>query len=777
MPNAFQNYQDPEWEQTSPQPGMVESFDRFGWGGRGNDINPETGEEMAGTSGLARDVNRFRGMAGRPLYTSGPEIDQRLAQQSKGVALGGLGLMARRAQGTSPSVAEQAGTAQAQAGAAGLQSMGASVSGGALARAAAGRLARRQSAGVVQRQIGVNQATRAGEMADAREGLVGATGAMRQQDIGVAKDQAALDVAQRQMNDQRENYYEDLGHDTQTAQLGARLGRSANEQAANQAANQQQRAAEAQREQNQRENIATGTSAVGGAASAYIKSQQPGTSSEAETKVNVKPLDRVKSRVRGYDRSMFHRNADDPNTLQASDNPDKGQLDKAIEGSLDSRITREDPYASSPKAGPRFGTRAHAMENPGAYERGALGAPKGYSRMYKPGPDTISTRFSDDGDQAPGSADAEHGKQGEYKDDYSRLISLSPGEAKEDIKPLSSEELHANESKLADMAKKSLPAGLPVAAVPYLASKAVGYKADAQGAQEKVDEKRSRGFTRAAEETTESENKRLQQKQDNMTLPIDIAAGPIAGQAARWLMTYSPAETKEDVVDLDAYGSEGHDVGEGPGERDFDADEYDAKFSDKVKPYDDSFHRDTPADQKKVADTYFGQASRDADDIKKGYGANLGRGPSTDRISDLQAESLRQKADEMMGDFRAGKRPQLSERQDPYNEAPDLSGAARAQEHRAKGGDNDAPMDGALRALKPFEYEYKDGFREAEGQEPGEKNVGPMADLMDEDKVARTALTRDPRTGLRAIDLKKGVKLALAGLGHLQRKLDSRRTA
>jgi hypothetical protein len=81
------------------------------------------------------------------------------------------------------------------------------------------------------------------------------------------------------------------------------------------------------------------------------------------------------------------------------------------------------------------------------------------------------------------------------------------------------------------------------------------------------------------------------------------------------------------------------------------------------------------------------------------------------------------------------------------------------------------PMAEANRSMAPSSYEYKPEFTPQE-QAPGEVNVGPMANAMAEDPVAKTAIVKDPTTGLLAIDKTKGLKLVMGGLADLQRQVD-----
>jgi hypothetical protein len=84
----------------------------------------------------------------------------------------------------------------------------------------------------------------------------------------------------------------------------------------------------------------------------------------------------------------------------------------------------------------------------------------------------------------------------------------------------------------------------------------------------------------------------------------------------------------------------------------------------------------------------------------------------------------------------------------------------------------DRSMAGAMRSMEPAPYAYKPEYAQASGQAPGEVNVGPMANKMAKDPVARTAITRDPETGLLAIDKDKGLKVVMGSLASLQDQMD-----
>ncbi len=84
----------------------------------------------------------------------------------------------------------------------------------------------------------------------------------------------------------------------------------------------------------------------------------------------------------------------------------------------------------------------------------------------------------------------------------------------------------------------------------------------------------------------------------------------------------------------------------------------------------------------------------------------------------------------------------------------------------------DDPMAEANRAMAAQPYSYKPEFAAMEGQAPGEKNVGPMAQKMAADPVASTAVKEDPNTGLLGLDVNKTVKLTAGGVAALQKQND-----
>lgn len=84
----------------------------------------------------------------------------------------------------------------------------------------------------------------------------------------------------------------------------------------------------------------------------------------------------------------------------------------------------------------------------------------------------------------------------------------------------------------------------------------------------------------------------------------------------------------------------------------------------------------------------------------------------------------------------------------------------------------EAPMASANRSQEGFAYAYKPEFAAKEGQQPGEKNVGPIAQNMAANPVASTVVKEAPN-GLLQLDIAKLAKLNSAGVASLQDQVDA----
>jgi hypothetical protein len=80
-------------------------------------------------------------------------------------------------------------------------------------------------------------------------------------------------------------------------------------------------------------------------------------------------------------------------------------------------------------------------------------------------------------------------------------------------------------------------------------------------------------------------------------------------------------------------------------------------------------------------------------------------------------------------------------------------------------------MASAMRSMKPAIYAYKSEYTPPD-QSAGEVNIGPMANAMARNPVARTAIVRDDNTGMLAIDKGKAEKIIMGSLASLQHQID-----
>lgn len=200
-----------------PQAGDEEYYDPRFYGG-GRQRVDEQGNIIIGSSVANEDARRFRALAagGDEAVKLGP-----LQRQSRSLQWDALSRLQAAARGEAPSRAE----AMSQIGQA--QALRSSMSGVAGARGLGGSIAAMRSAqmGAADRMLQANQsamAMRADEMARARSAFADAASRVRGQDIDVATLDARLAAQQRELEAQRERYYEALARDTLDAERAAR---------------------------------------------------------------------------------------------------------------------------------------------------------------------------------------------------------------------------------------------------------------------------------------------------------------------------------------------------------------------------------------------------------------------------------------------------------------------------------------------------------------------------------------------------------------------------
>lgn len=201
--------------------------------------------------------------------------------------------------------------------------------------------------------------------------------------------------------------------------------------------------------------------------------------------------------------------------------------------------------------------------------------------------------------------------------------------------------------------------------------------------------------------------------------------------------------TSKESVDIDEYAKEGYDVGEAPGERDFDADEYDEALSAKVKPYEREgvTRANSRAEHEAEVRARDDRAGSAADEMMAGMRQSLERGPS----AKVQADG------------------------DP----PDLRDAARLRDEALR--PENSPMARANRTMKGVPYVYKPQFTPPD-QKPGEVNYGFMAQNLKKEPPTATAVKEDAQ-GMQRVDAMKLLRILGASVADLQQQQDETRLA
>lgn len=223
------------------------------------------------------------------------QLDQGQANQSRGLQMGALGMLRTQATGAAPSAAailsqranEQAGAAMARSGVAG-HGMGARIAG--MGAAAPQVMSQANAANAA------NAASRAQEVSAGQNAYATGAGQVNTQDIGAATAQANLDAAQRAQNQQREEYYDQLGYDTRRVQANNAQTYNTQEEAKT-LADQQYR--DAKENQTVGQVMAAGNGLLTGGSGMMSAMQQAGqpqptppdqTSSDPRTKMNIGSL-------------------------------------------------------------------------------------------------------------------------------------------------------------------------------------------------------------------------------------------------------------------------------------------------------------------------------------------------------------------------------------------------------------------------------------------------------------------------------------------------------
>lgn len=212
----------------APQEGRQR--DETYYGGYSSSVvrNPDGTYSYVPVTGADDAAGRFQqmGAEGRAIDYNAANSDRMRALDARAGQGEAIGLIRDAAYGNAPSQAQLLGQKMTDDSIAASASMAASSRGGPMGAAAALRTAGRNAAIERQRGNQMAMAQRADEMATARNQLMGGTSTMRQQDYGAAQQAAGMSQAQSMLDEQRQQYYEGMGHDVRTGGVHAGLAKA-----------------------------------------------------------------------------------------------------------------------------------------------------------------------------------------------------------------------------------------------------------------------------------------------------------------------------------------------------------------------------------------------------------------------------------------------------------------------------------------------------------------------------------------------------------------------
>lgn len=782
-------------------------------------LNPQGSNGDRRVYDAAAEAKRYQGMAA-PAHAAAPQIDQTDANAARGLQDGGIDMLRERAEG-GPSAAQYLMGQQTRGAVAGVQSSAASIRGGAMARAAASRGATTLGSRLTAQGLQDRMALKARESHDATGQLLGVANERRGQDLGVATDQAKLQAGQNAANDQRDAFYENLRFGTKRAAVDTSLQRS----------NQAATAAQNERQANLAEQAATqrniadvgriGSSTVAGGAQAYNQATQGqekpkpdpyGSTSDRRAKTNVRNLTtsgvEAKTDVRSIPEWLHeHMRSEGAGDVDDVDTTDLGEVD--------------DPAFLAPKMRGPSARDEGELDEPARDEGEVDRQPVGFER---PVPEWAidalakgeaqNTLLNESSVQRAIHRDSplEEDRNDRYVREtegpamHARNLSTSGIQSKRGISPLYDDEpILGRGGKEYD--GKYLPSPFPDRSKPDVISGGRG--------------ERPKGLK------LDEEIARRVEKDD--ALPYERrAGGSLFGARMGETAEHGYAAERKGQpgymfggAPRAGYGklTGDDDGGRAPGTADFenvkgtkpDRFSREIMLSDdraKLKAAWDQGHaaavanvekvsRWTPEDIKKHSegDAYIPEAATVRGIKTSAWDeGNAAREPRPREMQftreetapKVQAEAPKAPAAQAQrsqmprpavkrdavgpgarraaeGLMRASRPPAMPSILDPSQMPSDKRTKMDMREAD--------PMADANRAMKPSVYEYKPGFAEEAGQSPGEKNVGPMAQNMAADPIAKTAIMKRP-DGMLAIDKDKALKLTMGSLSSLQRQID-----
>ena len=720
MPTGSSNFTTPD-----ALPGRA-TYDNQVWGSQGKRVDAN-GNPIQGTSGLEQDVERYRSMgSGGP--QSGPQIDQTRSNETRDMSMGSLGLLEQTAMGTTASAAERLGQQQTQAAQNAQTSMGASVRGGAMARAAAGRAATMGAATVGQVGEQQQQATRAAEMEGARGAYNSAVTAQRGQDLGVATSQANLEMGQRNSNEQRDQFYENLGYNTKKAGMDQALGRTAAESAAANANRAQGLVEQAQGRTNTNQMISTGVGGAQGAMQGYAKTQSDPyqdpnkTLSDERSKAKIVPLTEDAGTERHWDSDVSKSAPDVTSGASIS-----GPVPKyASKGNAPAKA-KSAPKKAQPVDLKKLGDEMLAAQGERSAASLGAGASVGKAKTAKDIPTPYDT---------PEPARPEMTRDSMFTQVERDTAGAAPYAAAQ------------NDSPFGAGVPKGYAQGRHGQDGAMFGPKPVWPAHDSK--QYDRDIMLSDDHAKLAQAWEEGRDAQIQQfaKVSKMSPDELKSAAATTPGAKAFLDAKGDAWDEGKQTASNMRGARG--LAKSAGGR--------AAAT--------GYRRADPSAQKHDVSERENQETRGYTEMAKGA-AMMPVMPAIG-IGHLAGGEY---AVENSGAYAAPAAAPPRQMQGFQREQPGQEVAlSDARSKRGAGGVGS--MAEANRSMAPSMYEYKPQYAGEAGQKPGEKNVGPMAQHMAADPIASTAIVKRP-DGLLAIDKDKGIKLLMGGLADLQNQVDS----
>lgn len=793
VPNDTQTAGNASSASPTFQPGSI--------GGMGNMVDGQ-GNDIPGTSSAALASDRYRHMAQNPLYTSGPKIDTSVSDESRGMSMGALGLLGAAAAGTSPSVAEQLGTKQAQNAEAAQVSTGASIRGGGMARAAAMRNAQNNAATIAQQQIQANAATRAGEMAGARGAYLNAATGQRNTDLTGATDQAKLQAGQNASNDQHTGFYEDMSQSTKDAQLSHQLGHTAAEDAATNAAKATAMAGDAAAQQRAWRDADTATAAITGGAEAAGKfasgsdaPKKPDDTfdSDENMKTNKRSPASYETQLSPEEEVSFGEWKKDNAPYDSGDDYDyRGAFKAGAQPGSDGHWTdtfkkpnhptfsNESQYASAGPHGHWVGDKfVPPMNEKDAAKLAAkselmlAGAKANLDAGPSVGPDKKKAEPLPASPKARARARASKmADQPNPYDDYDRSMFAKA----DDGTAANTNALHAGIEAQIAKDHPALPETMAGTPNPYAHHALFG------GAPEGYAKSR-RGQPGYILGGPQASYKDMLWGPGEKDAGSGLAPGSddfASTHASRWNVPVDQSWKHQQYMTSDVHAKreafqDGVDAAKLDGgipsymfEKPRGESSGGKAASTSVARRDSAPQRQEVLRREQLADTGHGYIAKGA--------AGMAVSPAVGAGAMMGGANLAYNA---VGPNQ-GPMPVAPPTQRPLPvppvappPPPPVEVATTSDERAKKVSKKHEPMSSVMRSMKPSVYEYKPEFAAQNGQRVGEKNVGPMAQNLAADPLARTAVVKDEKTGMLGLSIPKSVKLVMGSLHSVGERLDA----